>query len=121
MNSTNSPTSRYVAGGKSEISDARIEWWERAEYNYSDTDTMYVVDLKTAGRIDLIAQAYLGDSHLWWLIAQYNSILDVTAEIRVGRVLHIPSSNRVQTLLNGKLGGFPSTRTIPLNNITPIV
>jgi len=120
-NSTLVQQSRYVVGGKTEVGSRNLEWWERTVFELDDTDERYTVDKKTEGRLDLIAAAYLGDSHLWWFIAQYNAILDPFAEIALGRVLRIPSRSRVQSLLAGKIGGFASTREIPLTNITPIV
>jgi len=120
-NSTLVKNSRYVAGGQTEVNDQRLEWWERTNFQLDDTDVQYTIDKRTEGRLDLIAQAFLGNSHLWWVIAQYNAILDPHAEISLGRVLRIPTPARVQNMLNGKLGGYPSAREVPLTNITPIV
>lgn len=120
-NSTLVQNSRYVVGGQTETNSKRLEWWERAEFLLDESDTRYVVDKITQGRLDLIAEAYLGDSHLWWFIAQYNAVLDPYSEITEGRVLRIPNKDRLQTLLAGRQGGFPSTREVPLTNITPIV
>ncbi len=120
-NSTLVQKSRYVVGGQTEVNSKRLEWWERASFTLDDSDTTFVIDQKTEGRLDLVAKAFLGDNHLWWLIAQYNLILDPFSEIVTGRVLRIPSKDRVQSLLAGKLGGYASTREVPLSNITPIV
>jgi len=120
-NSTLVQESRYVVGGQTEVNSKALEWWERATFTLDESDTRYVVDKQSAGRIDLIAKAFLGDSNLWWLVAQYNAILDPFAEISEGRVLRIPSQARVQTMLSGKLGGYASTREVPVTNITPIV
>lgn len=120
-NSTNVQKSRYVAGGATEVNQFALEWWERVNLEPDDTDTTYVIESKSEGRLDLIAKAYLDDSRLWWLIAQYNAILDPYNEIIEGRVLRIPSKSRAQSMLNGKLGGYESTREVPLSSITPIV
>ena len=120
-NSTLVQESRYVVGGQTEVNSKALEWWERAVFTHDDSDTLYVVDKQSAGRINLIAKAFLGDSHLWWLVAQYNAILDPYMEIREGRLLRIPSPSRVQSMLGGKLGGYASTREVPITNITPIV
>ena len=120
-NSTNIQKSRYVAGGATEVNQFALEWWERVTLTTDDTDSTYVVEKKAEGRLDLIAQAYLEDSRLWWLVAQYNAILDPFAEVIEGRVLRIPSKSRAQSMLNGKLGGYESTREVPLTSITPIV
>jgi len=122
-NSTLVQESRYVVGGQSEVNNqgTRLEWWERQEFTLDESDTLYTVDQKSVGRLDNIADAFLGDDNLWWLIAQYNAILDPFSEITEGRILRIPTKARVQTLLSGKLGGYPSTREVPVNNVTPIV
>lgn len=120
-NSTNVQTSRYVVGGQTEVNSLRLEWWERANFQLDASDTLYVIDSKTEGRLDLIAAAFLNDSHLWWFIAQYNAILDPYGEIIAGRTLRIPTKDRLQSLLTGRQGGYESKREVPLTNITPIV
>lgn len=120
-NSTLVKNSRYVAGGQTEVNSTRLEWWERAVYTLAESDLLYTVDKITSGRLDLIAQAFLGDSHLWWLVAQYNAVLDPVSEIIEGRILRIPARDRVQSMLTGKLGGYKSTREVSLMNITAII
>lgn len=120
-NSTAVQDSRYVVGGQTEVNSTRLEWWERANFDLDESDIRYVIDKNSTGRLDLIADAFLGNSHLWWFIAQYNAILDPYVEIVEGRVLRIPTRDRVQTMLTGRLGGYASTREVPLTNITPIV
>jgi hypothetical protein len=121
-NSTLVSGSRYVVGGKTEVNANALEWWERTNFPLDDGDAKYVVDNKSAGRLDLIAYAAYGDSHLWWFIAQYNAILDPFAEVAEGRILRIPTKERVQLMMTaGRLGGYPSTREVPLTNISPIV
>jgi hypothetical protein len=120
-NSTLVQNSRYVSGGQTEANSKALEWWERATFTLDESDTQYVVEKNTVGRLDLIAQAFLDDTHLWWLVAQYNAILDPFTEIFEGRILRIPSKARAQTMLSGKLGGYPSAREVPVLNITPIV
>ena len=113
--------SRYVSGGTSEVNARAIEWWERTVLTPDASDIIYVVGRRWEGRIDLIANALLGDSRLWWLIAQYNAVLDPVNEIREGRVLRVPLKDRAQAFLNGRIGGVDSLREVPTNNITPIV
>jgi hypothetical protein len=113
--------SRYVSGGTSEVNARAIEWWERTVLTPDASDIIYVVERRWEGRIDLIANALLGDSRLWWLIAQYNAVLDPVNEIREGRVLRVPLKDRAQAFLNGRIGGVDSLREVPTNNITPIV
>lgn len=120
-NSTLSQRSRYVVGGQTEVNQNALEWWERTQFQTAESDTTYVVEKRAEGRLDLVAQAFLDDSSLWWLIAQLNSILDPFGEIVEGRVLRIPTKERVQSMLNGRIGGYDSTREVPLTNITPLV
>ena len=120
-NSTLLQNSRYVAGGATEVNPTALEWWERTVFTLDESDTTFVVDNKSAGRLDLIAKAHLGDDSLWWLIAQYNMLLDPYEEVVIGRVLRIPTAARAKTMLKGKVGGYDSTREVPLTNITPIV
>lgn len=120
-NSVNLAKSRYVAGGTTEVNTLALEWWERASLAPDSSDTTYVIEAKSEGRLDLIAKAYLDDERLWWLIAQYNALLDPFNECITGRVLRIPTKARAQTMLSGKIGGYDSTREVPLSSITPIV
>lgn len=119
--SVNSPSSRYVSGGATEVNPTALEWWERNKFALDESDIFFQVDESTAGRIDLIAHQLLGDTHLWWLIAQYNAILDVHAEITVGRILRVPTQARSKSLLNGQLGGIDSKRVLNPTKLGPIV
>jgi len=120
-NSVLAQNSRYVQGGITEKNSTALEWWERTTFALDETDTKYTIDTKSAGRLDLIAEAFLGDSHLWWFIAQYNAILDPYSEVIPGRILRIPQKSRVQTLLVGKTGGIASAREVKTSRITPII
>lgn len=113
--------SRYVSGGATEVGDNRLEWWERNTFAADPAgDTLYTVDQITTGRLDLIASMFLGEPRFWWLIAQYNSILDPFAEVVTGAQIYIPSPERVDAMLNGRVGGKPSTREVPIS-ILPLV
>lgn len=120
-NSTLIKNSRYVVGGVTEVNTNALEWWERVDFQGDDSDIRYVVEAKFSGRLDLIAAQFLGESRMWWVIAQYNAVLDPFTEIVPGRELRIPLRSRVQSMLSGKLGGALSTREVPLSNISPIV
>lgn len=115
--------SRYVSGGISEVNDSgtKLEWWERTVFKIDDSDILFTVDKVAAGRLDNIAKAFLDDSKLWWVIAQYNAVLDPLNEIVEGRVLRIPTRDRVSLMLDGKTGGYPSQRVLSSSNVLPIV
>ncbi len=51
-------------------------------------------------RIDLIAHRYLGNAHLWWIIADYNDLF-FPLELETGTVLRIPSVEHVQMRILG--------------------
>ena len=112
--------SRYVSGGTTEVNENALEWWERVVFNTNVDDRNYVVEPQYAGRLDLIATAFLGEPRLWWIIAMHNNILDPYNEVREGTILYIPTVERAQSLISGGLGGVPSTREVP-PSILPIV
>ena len=112
--------SRYVAGGTTEASKTAIEWWERSPLSQNDDDTLYVIQDADEGRLDLLAAFHYGESRLWWVIAQYNNILDPYNEVKVGLRIRIPKKERVEALFSSVLGGVPSQREV-LPTVLPIV
>lgn len=120
MDSLSLKSSRYVAGGISERASGKIEWWERTIFPQDSTDTHYVIENFYAGRLDLIANAFYKEPRYWWVIAQINNILDPITETVPGRTLIIPSPERLNAMLNKKMGGVDSKR-IPVTEISPIV
>lgn len=118
-NSVNRRRSRYVSGGVTEVSDWALEWWERAIFPIG-ADTPYVIEKKFEGRLDLIASLFYGEPRNWWIIAQYNNILDPYNEVLEGATLRIPAAEVVESILNGRTGGVPSTRVVP-TSVLPIV
>jgi hypothetical protein len=124
MMNTNSlldKNSRYACGGTTEREDIGLGWWERKQYRFSETDTMITVTGKHVHRIDLLAYDFLGNSKLWWVIAQYNSIIDPHSEIVEGKYLRIPSTAAIQLMIAPKTGGIASQREITTAFITPII
>lgn len=113
-------TSRYVSGGETEVNQGALEWWERTTLTAAEDDTPYVIERKFEGRLDQVAALFLGEPRLWWVLAQYNNVLDPHAEVVEGAVIQIPSTERVQAILSGKTGGVRSTREVP-TSILPIV
>ena len=111
---------RYVSGGTTEVGAVGIEWWERSEIESDSDDTIYVVEKRFIGRLDNIASLFFNDPKLWWIIAQYNNILDPYSEIVEGLILHIPKKSRADNLLQGKTGGISSQREVE-TTILPIV
>jgi len=113
-------SSRFVHGGTTEFADNKIEWWERKTFDYDISDISYVVENFYEGRLDLIAATFYDEPRFWWVIAQYNNIIDPFSEIIPGRVLLIPTKERLTAFLTSKTGGVPSTRQ-PINTISPVI
>jgi hypothetical protein len=123
MSNTNSlfnKYSRYVAGGTTETANGKLEWWEKNVMSSDSSDISYAVEDFYVGRLDLIASVFYNEPRYWWVIAQYNNILDPFSEITGGRILMIPSSDRLNFMLASKQGGIPSTK-IPINIISPVI
>lgn len=110
LDSTKIKTSRYTQGGLTEKGTIGIEWWGKFNLPSDDTDLAYTVNKNMEHRIDKIANAFYGDPTLWWVIAQFNNILDPYDEIIEGRVLFLPTHDRLQMLLTSKMGGINTTR-----------
>ena len=119
-NSLYNKFSRYVAGGTAETANSKIEWWERNQLSSSNSDIVYTVENFYEGRLDLIASVFYNEPRYWWVIAQYNNVLNPFTEIIAGRILLIPSKDRLSLMLSSKPGGIDSTRE-PVNTISPIV
>jgi hypothetical protein len=119
-NSLYNKYSRYVAGGVAETANSRIEWWERNQLQTDNSDIIYAVENFYEGRLDLIASVFYNEPRYWWVIAQYNNVLDPVSEITAGRILRIPTKDRLPLMLSSKPGGIDSTRE-SVNTISPIV
>lgn len=119
-NSTLVRSSRYVSGGTTEVNANAIEWWERDVISTFDDDTVYVVEKRFVGRLDLITATFLGEPRYWWVVAMYNNLLDPVDELTEGSVIYIPALEKVKSILTGKIGGVASKRQVPLS-ILPIV
>lgn len=114
-NSTyNSKNGRYVLGGTAEVSSFALEWWSKTDLARDPSDLVYFMEKKYEGRPELLGYLFYGDPGLWWVIAQYNTIIDPFNELVEGKMLLIPLKDRVQqAIFNSKaptIGGVPSTR-----------
>lgn len=120
QNSLFNKYSRYVAGGKTETENNFIEWWERSEFPRSSTDIKYVVENFFEGRLDLISNMFYKEPRWGWIIAQYNFILDPFSEVKAGRILFIPTPERLALLISTKQGGVDSKKQ-SVDTISPII
>ena len=112
--------SMYVAGGTAETANKRIEWWERNTLPRDPSDIVYAVENFYEGRLDYISSVFYNESRWWWLIGQYNAIIDPLLEVVAGRILLIPKQERLPLLLASKRGGIDSTRQ-STQTISPII
>lgn len=113
-------TSRYVHGGETETANNRIEWWDRHNFQLDSTDVRYAIEKTYEGNPQAIATVFYGDPRYWWFICQYNSILDPIDEIQEGRIIFIPTKDRMQLMLTGREGGFDSQREL-IPSIPPLI
>jgi hypothetical protein len=113
-NSTyNVKNGRYVLGGTTEVSTFALEWWDRNDLPKDPTDIVYSMERKYEGNPEILGKVFYGDRRLWWVICQYNGIVDPMDELVEGKILLIPTLDRVKKNLfssNTKTGGISSTR-----------
>lgn len=88
--------SRYLQGGKSELSGNKIAWWERTPIsNERVDDILILIDTIYHKRPDLVAYDYYGSAEFEWVVLQSNNIIDLNEEFIVGKTIKIPSRERV--------------------------
>jgi len=109
-NSVKRKNSRYVIGGLTETSPDFIEWWNKDFLVNDSSDVVYVLEKKFEGRPDLLANAFYDDPYLWWVIPQYNTILDFNTEFVEGLVLRVPTLDRIKTISTKNINGIPSQK-----------
>lgn len=95
ISSMNQPTSRYVAGGTTEVLPNRLGWWERTIMKKQNDDIIVTVSGNLVGRPDLIAKLVYNDAEYRWLVLQYNTILDIDVDLAEGSVITLPAYDRV--------------------------
>jgi hypothetical protein len=120
QNSLFNKYSRYVAGGVTEISENRLDWWSRTILEKDDSDITYVVENTYEGRLDLIAAIFYNEPRYWWILAQYNNILDPFSEVKAGTLILIPSKERLPLMILKRQGGAESQKQ-PIETISPII
>jgi hypothetical protein len=89
------PTSRYVQGGNTDVFPTRLGWWDRKVFTISDDDLILQIDAIYHQRPDRLAYDLYGKATYVWLVLQYNNILDVTTEFVQGKILYLPTPQRV--------------------------
>lgn len=64
---------------------SRIDYGDNTEYIVQPRDTWQAIALQ-----------YLGTAELWWVIAEFNRVLDAFTELVPGKRILIPSASRVR-------------------------
>ena len=67
---------------------------EKIDTSMADTDNVYTV--KEGDNLRDIAHKRLGDARLYWVIADFNKIIDPFEKLSVGKALRMPSLKRVR-------------------------
>jgi hypothetical protein len=108
----NTKNGRYTLGGTTEVSSFAIELWDANTLPSDVSDIVYFVEKKYEGKPQLLGYVFYGDTGLWWIICQYNGIIDPLEEIIEGKLLLIPTIERVKAQLfsNSNRSVIPSTR-----------
>jgi len=62
------------------------------DYNsFITLETTIVVKQHHLTRIDLLSYDAYGSSYYWWLLADRNTIIDVSTELYTGQILQVPA------------------------------
>lgn len=101
--------SRQVQGGKIDVFENSLGWWDREVLERDDfTDVTITITEVYHRNPSLFAHDFYGRDDLDWFVLQYNNIVDVNEEFITGKRITIPSRNRAfYSLLTNAL---PSSR-----------
>jgi len=65
------------------------------------SDDIFVkITSKYVNRPDLVAHTAYKDTSLWWVIFEFNSIVDPFFDLKLERILRLPSKERVLKAIN---------------------
>jgi hypothetical protein len=68
-------------------------------FKTTSTPRLYQINKFEAGRPDLISQGIYQNSNYWWILMQYNDIVDVFSELKAGLILQVPSRKDIQNFM----------------------
>ena len=94
------PNSRYLSTNVYEDAKGNTFFgpWQPLNLPLDATDSFYLVREGVQARLDLLAYDIYGDSGLWWVIANYNNVINPFL-LEAGETLRIPSRARVTAAL----------------------
>jgi nucleoid-associated protein YgaU len=90
-------TSRQQFAKLYQDGDTRF-WGNRPKIDTSPSPDDRFHTVVEGDRIELLAQRYLGDVNLWWVIADYNDLF-FCQKLEIGVKLRIPSLEHVQMVI----------------------
>lgn len=93
--STSNRNSRMVQGGRTDIYNNRLGWWEKRQIPKQDDDYKVRILEFEEGRPDLISYRVYGKAIYAWLILQYNNIVDPATELVAGKTIMLPTQKRL--------------------------
>ena len=115
-NSTfNIKNGRYTIGGTTEVSPWGLELWEMNELKADPSDIVYYIEPAYENKPYLLGYMFYGDEGLWWVVCQYNGIIDPLNELVTGKLILVPTIERVRSAMftsSVKTGGIQSTRKV---------
>ena len=94
---------RYTFNESKKLSDGREVYKSKILPKMPKTDADTYIAVQTGDRLDSIAEKYLGDASLWWVIATANQIHDAPFSLPDGTVL------RIQANIDGFLNKVDNT------------
>lgn len=71
--------------------------------------TSVTVESGFEANLPALAHLYLGDQDLWWVLLQYNGLIDPIHDVRVGVSLKIPDRTSLLSYLERTSAGLGST------------
>lgn len=86
--------SRYSNNSSTKLKDGRLVYKTRLYKKIPKLDQDLYIVVQTGDRLDSIANNYLGNSSLWYIIAAANNIHDPSFTLDDGTVLRIPVNFR---------------------------
>jgi len=69
------------------------------EFPQNDNDQIITIDSKYEGRIDLLAEDYLGSVEYWWFIALMNDLRVLPNDLGIGKEIRIPAPESVSAYM----------------------
>ena len=106
--------SRFSISGLMTISeDGYPDVWgarfSNLRYSVASVNTI-TVSSGFEANLPALAEKYLGDQNMWWILLQYNGLIDPIHDIRIGQVLQIPDRTALISYLERQ---SPTTVTRP--------